>query len=151
MVMVIQAEDAPQLTNRVDLDPAIVDLDGLPVARCTYTNHAFEIDAGKFYEPKLMDIFQAAGAKYTAISPRDAIPGSQHIMGTLRMGFDSLSSVTDANGKFWDFGNLYASDGSVFPTSSGHNPTMTIVTVALRIAAGIVNPASPSSVITPSV
>jgi gluconate 2-dehydrogenase alpha chain len=151
MVLVIQAEDAPQTSNRVDLDPALVDLDGLPVARCTYANHAFEVDAGKFYEPKLMDIFQAAGAKYTTISPRDAIPSSQHIMGTLRMGSDKTTSVCDANGRFWDIGNLFASDGAVFPTSSGHNPTMTIVTVALRIGAALVNPASPSSVITPAV
>ncbi|HEX7702189.1 MAG TPA: GMC family oxidoreductase, partial [Kofleriaceae bacterium] len=147
MVLVIQAEDAPQTTNRVDLDPAIVDLDGLPVARCTYLNHNFEIDAGVFYEPKLMDILQASGAKYTAITPRDAIPSSQHIMGTLRFGTDPTKSVCDPNGKFWDVGNLYASDGSLFPTSSGFNPTMTIVTVALRVGAAIVNAASPASVI----
>ena len=149
MVLVIQAEDAPQTTNRVDLDPAIVDLDGLPVARCTYQNHNFEIDAGVFYEPKLMDILQASGAKYTAIAPRDAIPSSQHIMGTLRFGTDPTTSVCDPNGKFWDLGNLYASDGSLFPTSSGFNPTMTIATLALRVAAAIVNPASPASVIVP--
>jgi choline dehydrogenase-like flavoprotein len=147
MVLVIQAEDAPQATNRVDLDPAIVDLDGLPVARCTYQNHAFEVDAGSFYEPKLMDILQASGARYTAIAPRDAIPASQHIMGTLRFGTNAATSVCDPNGKFWDLGNLYASDGSLFPTSSGFNPTMTIVTVALRVAAAIVNPTSPASVI----
>lgn len=148
MVLVIQAEDAPQSTNRVDLDPAIVDLDGLPVARCTYQNHAFELGAGQFYEPKLLDIFQAAGARYTAIAPRDAIPGSQHIMGTLRSGTSAASSVTDKDGKFWDFGNLYASDGSLFPTSSGYNPTMTIIALSLRVAAAIVNPTSPASVIT---
>jgi choline dehydrogenase-like flavoprotein len=147
MVLVIQAEDAPQTTNRVDLDPAIVDLDGLPVSRCTYQNHNFEIDAGTFYEPKLMDILQAAGAKYTAIAPRDAIPASQHIMGTLRFGSDPAKSVCDPDGKFWDLGNLYASDGSLFPTSSGFNPTMTIVTLALRVGAAIVNAASPASVI----
>ena len=90
MVLVIQAEDAPQTTNRVDLDPAIVDLDGLPVARCTYQNHAFELDAGTFYEPKLLDILQARGRAATrAIAPRDAIPSSQHIMGTLRFGADA--------------------------------------------------------------
>jgi choline dehydrogenase-like flavoprotein len=149
MVLVIQAEDAPQAANRVDLDPAIVDLDGLPVARCTYQNHAFELDAGTFYEPKLLDILQASGARYTAIAPRDAIPASQHIMGTLRFGTSAATSVCDPNGKFWDIGNLYASDGSLFPTSSGFNPTMTIVTVALRVAAAIVNPASPASVIVP--
>ncbi|MDB4954414.1 MAG: Choline dehydrogenase-like flavoprotein [Myxococcales bacterium] len=148
MILVVQAEDAPQATNRIDLDPAIVDLDGLPVARCTYNNHAFEVDAGKFYEPKLMDILQAAGARYTAIAPRDAVPQSQHIMGTLRSGTSATTSVTDKDGKFWDIGNLFASDGSLFPTSSGYNPTMTIVTLALRVAAAMINPTSPSSVIT---
>jgi choline dehydrogenase-like flavoprotein len=148
MILVMQAEDAPQTTNRVDLDPAIVDLDGLPVSRCTYKNHAFEVDAGKFYEPKLMDILQAAGVSYTALAPRDPIPSSQHIMGTLRFGANAATSVCDPNGKFWDLGNLYASDGSLFPTSSGYNPTMTIVTLALRVGAAIINPAAPESVIT---
>ena len=148
MILVIQAEDAPQTGNRVDLDPSIVDLNGLPVARCTYKNHAFEVDAGRFYEPKLMDIFQAAGARYTAIAPRDDIPTSQHIMGTLRSGANAATSVTNKDGKFWDLDNLFASDGSLFPTSSGYNPTMTIVALALRVAAAIVNPTSPGSVIT---
>jgi gluconate 2-dehydrogenase alpha chain len=147
MVLVMQAEDAPQSTNRVDLDPALVDLDGLPVSRITYANHPFEVDAGTFYEPKLLDIFMAAGARYTAIAPRDAIPSSQHIMGTLRFGAAAGTSVCDRNGKFWDFGNLFASDGSLFPTSSGYNPTMTIVALSLRVAAAMVNPTSPESVI----
>jgi choline dehydrogenase-like flavoprotein len=147
MILVIQAEDAPQTTNVVDLDPALVDLDGLPVARCTYSNHQFEVSAGSFYEPKLIQILGAAGAKYAFIAPRDTVPGSQHVMGTLRSGTDSTMSVTNNNGQFWDVGNLYAADGSLFPTSSGHNPTMTIVAMALRVAAAMVNPTSPSSVI----
>src|SRR5205085_12624235 len=126
MVMVIQAEDAPQATNRVDLDPAVVDLDGLPVARCTYKNHAFEVDAGALYEPKLLDIFEAAGARYAVIAPRDPIPGSQHVMGTLRFGSDPAASVCDPNGKLWDLGNLYASDAALVPTSSGHHPATNI-------------------------
>jgi gluconate 2-dehydrogenase alpha chain len=147
MILVMQAEDAPQSTNVVDLDPAIVDLDGLPVARCTYKNHDFEVQAGQFYEPKLLDILEAAGASFMALAPRDAIPSSQHIMGTLRFGTDPATSVCDPNGKFWDLGNLYASDGALFPTSSGYNPTMTIVTLALRVGAAIINPTSPQSVI----
>ena len=67
--------------------------------------------------------------------------------GTLRFGTDPAASVCDKNGKLWDLGNLYASDGSLFPTSSGYNPTMTIVTLGLRVGAGIINPTSPESVI----
>jgi len=45
--------------------------------------------------------------------------------------------VTDPRGRFHDVENLYACDGSVFPTSSGYNPTLTIIAVALKIAHGI--------------
>jgi choline dehydrogenase-like flavoprotein len=58
-------------------------------------------------------------------------------MGTLRMGSDPASSVVDAHGKFHEVANLYACDGSVFPTSAGWNPTLTIMAVASRIAHGI--------------
>jgi choline dehydrogenase-like flavoprotein len=58
-------------------------------------------------------------------------------MGTLRMGNDPATSVVDPRGKFWRVDNLFATDGSVFPTSSGWNPTLTIIAVALRIAHGI--------------
>ncbi len=149
MLLVVQAEDAPQVTNIVDLDPDYVDLDGLPVPRCTYKSHPFEVANGQFYEPKLLDIMMKSGARYAAITPRDDVPSSQHIMGTLRFGNDPKTSVCDKNGKFHDIGNLFASDGALFPTSSGYNPTMTIATLALRVGAAMVNPASPASVIKP--
>ena len=147
VALVMQAEDAPQVTNRVDLDPSIVDLDGLPVPRCTYKSHPWEVDTGAFYEPKLVDILIRAGARFAFPAPRDEVPTSQHVMGTLRFGNNRATSVCDPNGKFWDVGNLWVSDGALFPTSSGYNPTMTIVALALRVAAAIVNPTSPASVI----
>lgn len=143
----LQGEDAPQLTNRVDLDPAVVDLDGLPVSRITYKNHPFETSARDFYSPKLLDILMAAGAKYAFVAPTDAVPGASHLMGTLRMGTDPKTSVTDEFGQFHDIGNLWAADSSLWPTSSGFNPILTIVTMATRIAGQIVSPGSPEKVI----
>jgi choline dehydrogenase-like flavoprotein len=49
------------------------------------------------------------------------------------MGNDPASSVTDATGKFHDVANLYAADGSVFPTSGGMNPSLTIMALAYRM------------------
>jgi gluconate 2-dehydrogenase alpha chain len=147
VVLVLQAEDAPQPTNRVDLDPAVRDIDGLPVARVTYANHAFELGARDFYSPKLLDILGAAGARWAAIAPQDAIPQSAHVMGTLRFGSDAASSVCDADGRSHDVGNLYAADGSLFPTSSGFNPTLTIMALAMRVAGGMVSPGSPERAI----
>jgi choline dehydrogenase-like flavoprotein len=147
--VVMQAEDAPQRTNRVDLDPAVKDLFGLPVPRVTYAGHAYERSARDFYVPILRRIVENAGAPQAFVTPCDAgPPRSRHVMGTLRMGSSPGSSVTRADGRFWDVDNLYACDGSVFPTSSGYNPTLTIIAVALRIAHGIAG-TSPSKITSP--
>jgi choline dehydrogenase-like flavoprotein len=135
------------MTNTVDLDPDYKDIDGIPVPRITYQNSQFELSARSFYKPKMIDILTAAGAKYAFINPADDPSVSAHILGTLRFGTDSTKSVCDANGRFHDIGNLYASDGSLFPTSSGFNPTMTIIALAMWVGANIVSPGSPGSAI----
>ncbi len=143
VAMVIQAEDAPQATNRVDLDPAVKDLDGVPSPRVTYKNHAFELAASAFYGPKMIEILGASGCKYATLAPQGGMPASAHIMGTLRMGPDARTSVCDPSGRFHDVGNLYATDGALFPTSSGFNPTMTIVALSTYVAGSMVFPGSP--------
>jgi choline dehydrogenase-like flavoprotein len=141
--MLMQAEDAPQADNRVDLDPAVRDVDGLPVARVTYANHKFELGARDFYAPKMMDVMMAAGAKYTFVAPADDVPSSAHVMGTQRFGADPKTSVCDPTGRFHDLGNLYAADGALFPTSSGFDPTLTICALAARVGGGILFPGAP--------
>jgi gluconate 2-dehydrogenase alpha chain len=135
--LIMQAEDAPQLTNRVDLDPSVQDVFGRPVPRVTYDLHTYELEARKFYTPFMQQVVLNAGATRTFTTPCDVTlgaPTSRHVMGTLRMGTDPATSVVDANGKFHEVDNLYACDGSVFPTSSGWNPTLTIMAVAAKIA-----------------
>jgi choline dehydrogenase-like flavoprotein len=145
--MEMQAEDAPQLTNQADLDPAVRDVFGMPAVRVTYSNSPYELEARTFYMPKLIDIHKAAGAQYGFIAPADSPSVSKHIMGTMRMGNDPTASVCDAFGKLHDVDNLYCTDGGVFVTSSGYNPTLTIITLALRAAGNLVFPGSPERVI----
>lgn len=147
MGLTMQAEDAPQSTNRVDLDPAVRDVYGLPVPRITYQNHDFELSAREFYTPKLIELVREAGAQFGFIAPMDLPSGSRHIMGTLRMGSDPATSVCDAFGKFHDLDNLYCTDGALFPTSSGFNPALTIHALALRNAGNIVFPGSAERVL----
>jgi gluconate 2-dehydrogenase alpha chain len=138
--LIMQAEDAPQLTNRVDLDPSVQDVFGRPVPRVTYDLHTYELEARKFYTPFMQQVVLNAGATRTFTTPCDVTlgaPTSRHVMGTLRMGAAPATSVVDANGKFHEVDNLYACDGSVFPTSSGWNPTLTIMAVAAKIAHAI--------------
>lgn len=146
-VMEMQAEDAPQLTNQIDLDPQLRDVFGLPVPRVTYANSSFEKDARTFYAPKMLDVLKAAGAQYGFIAPADSPSQSRHVMGTLRMGTDPSTSVCDAMGRFHDLDNLYCMDGGVFVTSSGHNPTLTLITLALRAAANLVYPDHPERIL----
>jgi choline dehydrogenase-like flavoprotein len=109
----------------------------------TYANHPWELATRDFYAPKLIDIFGASGARYALVAPADGVPTSAHIMGTLRMGPDPRTSVCDGAGRFHDVGNLYACDGSLFPTSSGFNPTLTIVANSTRIAGEMLFPGAP--------
>ena len=57
-----------------------------------------------------------------------------HLLGTARMGDDPEASVLDRWNRAHDVPNLYVVDGSCFVTSSGVNPTSTIVALALRAA-----------------
>ena len=56
-----------------------------------------------------------------------------HHLGTTRMSDDPGRGVVDAACRVHGVGNLYAVGGSVFPTSSHANPTLTIIALALRL------------------
>jgi choline dehydrogenase-like flavoprotein len=56
-----------------------------------------------------------------------------HHLGTTRMSDDPGRGVVDAACRVHEVGNLYAVGGSVFPTSSHANPTLTIIALALRL------------------
>lgn len=156
-------QDPPVRTNAVDLDPTVKDIWGMPAARITYAHHPQDYVAAAFAAPRISEILTAMGATSTqSVLPFAATtsipqPGPKdghrrgigrqspnpigglvnHQMGTMRMGADPDSSVVDAGGRFWGIPNLYACDASIFPTSGGYNPTLTIQALAWRIARGI--------------
>jgi choline dehydrogenase-like flavoprotein len=142
--MQMLAEDLPYATNTVDLDPKVRDFRGLPVARITYSPGRHEITAQKFYLPLLAEILRKAGADVVTAVPQTAsadtptaaadVVSGAHIMGGMRMGADPATSVTDGVGRFHHLDNLFVADGSVFPSSGAHNPTLTIMATALRNA-----------------
>ena len=65
---------------------------------------------------------------------RDQVPATEHVMGGMPMGTNARTSVTDEQGRHHHLDNLFVADGAVFPTSGGHNPTLTIMATALRQA-----------------
>ena len=57
-----------------------------------------------------------------------------HHMGTTRMDANPKRGVVDTDCRVHGVSNLFIASGSVFPTCSFANPTLTIVAIALRLA-----------------
>ncbi|MDQ1520565.1 MAG: hypothetical protein QOI55_1638 [Actinomycetota bacterium] len=144
-VFTVQGEDLPQPANRIDLDPSVKDVYGAPAGRVTYDVHRHEAVASQYYAPKLEAILRDAGAEWTVVAHSPPLPtdaaetgalgqasASKHIMGTCRMGTDSAASVVDPWQRLWDVDNVICTDSSVFPTSTGYGPTLTLVALAIR-------------------
>lgn len=55
-----------------------------------------------------------------------------HLMGGCSLGEDMKNSVVNSQGRFHHTDNLYVIDGSVFPTSIGANPQLSIYALALK-------------------
>ena len=60
--------------------------------------------------------------------------GSQHPLGSCRMGTAAGWSGVDSDGKLWGTDNVYVVDGSIIPSSLGVNPQLTIMAMATRIS-----------------
>jgi choline dehydrogenase-like flavoprotein len=137
-------EDLPQLANRVDLDPSVRDVYGLPVPRVTYSPHRHELLASLHWARKLHAICAATGAERALVYPAalgwasdPTANNTRHVSGTLRMGTDPAASVADAFGRLHDADNVVVCDGSLFPTAGAMNPTLTIMALALRNATAL--------------
>jgi choline dehydrogenase-like flavoprotein len=129
-------EDLPYLDHTVTLDPTVKDVFGVPVARITWSYGKYEQTAQQFWIPHLKTMMKKAGAAVAFAVPdtinSGGLPTGSHIMGGMMMGADPASSVTDGYGRVHGLDNVCVADGSVFVTSGAHNPTNTIMAVALR-------------------
>ena len=135
MAAAMVVHDMPQHENRVELDDSVKDAWGLPVARITLRPHENDLAMGRFLVDRSADILEAAGATSTQRVYMDRITGNcSHQHGTARMGDDPGTSVLDRWCRAHDVDNLFVVDGSSFPTSTGANPTLTIMANAWRVA-----------------
>lgn len=132
--------DMPVESNRVDLDPTVVDAWGRPVARITHKPHQNDLDMADWQNEKNIEILEEAGAKTTlAVNLAKSTGNTCHQHGTARMGVDPEKSVLDKWCKAHEVDNLFVLDGSPFPTAMGVNPTITIMANAWRCADYIVS------------
>jgi choline dehydrogenase-like flavoprotein len=100
------------------------------VARITYSRCDNDKALNRHALTFLRQALEAAGGREVWDQGDDIC----HLNGTARMSDDPRSSVVDADCRSWGIPNLWISDGSVFPTVGGVDPSLTIQTVALRTA-----------------
>ncbi len=62
---------------------------------------------------------------------------SAHVMGGAPLGPDPRRSACDPRGRFHHLANLHVMDGSLFPTSIGANPQLSIYGIVARLAAAL--------------
>ena len=106
------------------------------MAQVTWSAGHHEQVAQQFWIPRLKTMMKKAGAGVALAVPAtdnsSGLPTGNHVMGGMMMGADPATSVTDTYGRVHGLDNVYVADGSVFVTSGAHNPTNTIMAVALR-------------------
>ena len=129
----VMIEDLPEAHNRVEIDPALADGNGIPAPRIVYSvseNSRRNLD---YAIARARDLMDAAGAAQIMNQPLTRETG-WHLMGTARMGDDPANSVVDGHGRAHDVPNLFIIDGSLFVTSAAVNPTSTIQALALYVS-----------------
>jgi choline dehydrogenase-like flavoprotein len=63
--------------------------------------------------------------------------GSAHVMGGCAMGEDPRQAVTDSLGRHHQLANLSIHDGSLFPTSIGANPQLSVYGLTAKLASAL--------------
>ena len=129
--MWLVGEDMPRETNRVTLNTNVKDKWGSPVPNVHFDDHPNDVAMREHAFTQGESIYQAAGAIRTYRTP--PYP-STHNMGTNRMSAKASDGVVNKWGQSHDIKNLFVSDGSQFTSGGAENPTLTIVTLAIRQA-----------------
>jgi len=127
--MWIVGEDMPRETNRVTLNPDVKDQYGMPVPNVHYDDHPNDVAMRAHAFSQGRKLYESVGAKRVVETP--PYP-STHNLGTCRMSADPKLGVVNPHGQTHDVPNLFISDGSQFTTSASENPTLTIVSLAIR-------------------
>ncbi|MGZ0051002.1 GMC family oxidoreductase [Brevibacillus gelatini] len=102
---------------------------GMPVAKVTFS---YQENDRKLYQHaigQMKRIMEAMGGK-----PEHVVSDTAHLMGGCRMGNDPGQSVVNEFGQSHDIPNLFIAGASTFVTSSGSNPTNTVMALAARTA-----------------
>jgi choline dehydrogenase-like flavoprotein len=115
----------------VTVNHDVKDQYGMPVANVHFDDHPNDIAMRNHAWKQGTAVYEAVGA--TRTMPTPPYP-STHNLGTNRMSANPRDGVVNKWGQAHDVKNLFISDGSQFTTGAAENPTLTIVSLAIRQA-----------------
>ena len=127
----IVGEDMPRAENRITLHADMKDEHGMPIADVHFDDHPNDTAMRNHAYKQASALYDAVGA--TRTFPTPPYP-STHNLGTNRMSEKAADGVVNKHGQAHDIKNLFVSDGSQFTTGGAENPTLTIVSLAIRQA-----------------
>jgi choline dehydrogenase-like flavoprotein len=138
----------PNASGRwINLSPFEKDEFGIPRAYVHFTTTHTEDDLAAEMEKSILDLArQLAGnnpADLQVVSNvRDGLGTTYHEAGTLWMGTDVKTSVTNPDGRFHHVENAFCADQSLFVTVGSVNPTLTGLVLARKVAGAVMKRAT---------
>lgn len=129
--LLMNGEEMPRADNRITLDASQRDGFDLPVANVHVDEHPYSERMREHFRRQSRTLYESIGGRDIRFGEP---PSATHNLGTARMSKRPADGVTDSHGRSHEVANLFIGDGSVFPTSTAENPTLTIVALALRQA-----------------
>ncbi len=135
-----RGEMIPNEESFCEIDPDVKDRFGIPVLRFHWKWSGHETRQAAHMQKTFGELITAMGGRVRGELKTDGAkaiaPGGSiiHEVGGAIMGTDRGNSVTNRWGQAWDVGNLFITDGAVFPSNADKNPTLTIMALAWRTA-----------------
>ncbi|MBT9332130.1 GMC oxidoreductase [Paracidobacterium acidisoli] len=129
----IMGEVLAHYEHQVSIDKNVVDAWNIPVLHIDtkYTDNEFNM--ARDAVDTSIELAEAAGFEVLSKNYDPNPPGySIHELGTCRMGDDPKTSVLNKWNQSHDIKNLVVVDGSCFVSGGWQNPTMTILSLAMR-------------------
>lgn len=123
----------------VSFDMGGGDVRRLQHATATLAEMMFAVGATRVYPgihglPQVLHgVDEVKALRFANIDHHDLPTGSNHVFGSMAMGAEPEGHATDPDGAVWGVDDLYVCDTSLFPTSPGANPMLTMWALAHRM------------------
>jgi choline dehydrogenase-like flavoprotein len=107
-------------------------------ARLLFAAGAREVRIPAIPGVRLGNVRELDGLDTSFVRPHSVPLTAVHPMGTLRMGDDPRTSVVSSTGEHHQIKGLFVADGSLFPTSIGVAPQISIYSFALHLSPHVI-------------